>query len=382
MVLRLTSKYRCNERLGDKVKKALGFIVLVGFVFLLTACKSKPTPTTEDGHQFQTTYYLMDTIINMGGRSENEAQSNQIIEEVERIFDTYNQLAHPEEPLLELSPDSTFKENIYSINQKIGQRIEIDKELYDLIAYSLELSELTNGYFDITIGKIVKAWKDFVQSSDLENLSTLFAETIQTVDAIDTSDFVVELSIQDDKYFIELSGNDIKLDLGAVAKGYATQIAYDYLKSQNLQYYFITAGSSSIVLGEKENEDEGFFRIGLAHPVQTGFPRPTYGRIFVKNTSVTTSANYEQYQNFNGLRYHHIVSPKTKRPMHYYHAITLIGQDAGFLDAVGTALFSMPEDELNAWFSANQEQYQLEMIRFNYNETIVSNMIHTVFEER
>jgi thiamine biosynthesis lipoprotein len=359
------------------MKKALGIIALVLIISILAACKEKAT--TKEGHQFQTTYYLMDTIINMGGRSESEAQSNLIIDEVGRIFEMYHELANGYETL---KPNSVYLENIYTINQKVGQKLEINQELYELILYSEELKVLTNGYFDISIGKIVTAWKDFVQSSDFENLEALFALTIATVDAIDTTDFSIELSIEEGKYFIKILGKDIKLDLGAIAKGYATQLAYDYLISQNLQYYFITAGSSSIVLGEKEGADEGYYRIGLAHPLQIGFPRPTYGRLFAKNTSITTSANFEQYQNFNELRYHHIVSPKTKRPMQYYHALTLVGQDAGFLDAVGTALFCMPENELNAWLQLHQETYQIEVIRFNYNQTITTNLIHTIFEEK
>jgi FAD:protein FMN transferase len=359
------------------MKKAIGIIALVLIITIISACKG--SQTTKEGHQFQTTYYLMDTIINMGGRSESEAQSNLIIDEVGRIFEMYHELANGYETL---KSNSIYLENIYTINQKVGQKLEINQELYELILYSEELKALTNGYFDISVGKIVAAWKDFVQSADNDNLELLYNQTVAIVDAIDTSEFSIELSIEDEKYFIKIDGKDIKLDLGAIAKGYATELAFEFLKSQNLKYYFITAGSSSIVLGEKEDADEGFFRIGLAHPLQIGFPRPTYGRVFTKNTSVTTSANFEQYQNYNNMRYHHIVSPKTKRPMQYYHALTLIGDDAGFLDAVGTALFSMPENELIAWLELHQETYQIEVIRFNYNETVSTHLIHTVFEEK
>lgn len=358
------------------MKKIAILFTTILCAIILIGCNEK-TPIIDDD-QFTYTYYLMDTSISIGGKAKSKAHADQIIDEVGSKLEMYHEIGTAHETLPE---NSLYLENIYTINEKVGQKLEIDKVLYDLIQYSEDLKILTNGYFDISIGKIVDAWDAFIKSEDLENLSTLFAQTIEIVDAIDMTDFSIELTTEEDQYFVKIDGADIKLDLGAVAKGYAVHIANQYMVEQELEYYFITAGSSSLALGQKEDAEEGFFRIGLAHPINFGWPRPIYGRIFVKDISLATSANYEQFQSYNNLRYHHIISPKTRRPMQYYHALTLIGDNAGFLDAVGTALFSMPKIELDAWLELNQEILQIELIRFYYDGTIEANMLQTVFEE-
>jgi thiamine biosynthesis lipoprotein len=67
--------------------------------------------------------------------------------------------------------------------------------------------------------------------------------------------------------------------------------------------------------------------------------------------------------------------------MQYYHTVTILGHDAGLLDALSTALFSMPSTEFEAFMNQYQETYQLEVIRFNYDETVSTFLQSTVFED-
>jgi thiamine biosynthesis lipoprotein len=120
------------------------------------------------------------------------------------------------------------------------------------------------------------------------------------------------------------------------------------------------------------------FHISLANPVSTS---NTYGMIYVQNKAINTSGNFEQYALYNGLRYHHVVSPKTKLPAQYYHTVTVLGNDAGVLDALSTALFSMPEDIFLAFIEQHQEDLGLEVIRFNYDESITTYLLDTMYEE-
>jgi thiamine biosynthesis lipoprotein len=355
------------------MKKIVFLLLTISSSFFLFACKNK----VED-YQFSSTMYYMDTYISVGGTSKDEAHAEYILNEIDLIFDRFHQLAHNFQGL---SEDSPYLENAYTLNRKIGQRVEIDSDLYDLIKTAEDYKILTNGFFDISIGKMVDAWKHFVQS-DEEDMESLYQQTITLVDQIDTSDFDIILEHADNRFYVTLKGKDMKIDLGALAKGYAAQKAADFIINEGIEYYFISAGTSSIILGEKADSEENNFRIGLAHPVDLSFPRTIYGRLFAKNTSVTTSANYEQFMLYNNNRYHHIVSPITRRPMQYYHALTLIGPDAGFLDAVGTALFCMDEQAMLSWLELYQTQYELEMVYFRENGTIGVRLVNTIFEEK
>jgi FAD:protein FMN transferase len=210
---------------------------------------------------------------------------------------------------------------------------------------------------------------------------TRFNQVISQVALINTDDFLITLTEEAGKYYVRIDGVHIKLDLGAIAKGYATQKVYEYLKSVPIIDFSLSAGSSSIALGQNPNREGGIYIVALTNPLKTMNTAQTYGKVYVKDTTVTTSANYEQFFMYEGLRYHHIISPKTKRPMQYYHSITMIGEDAGYLDAVATALYSMPEIELIAWLSTYQNSENIELVRFNQDETITPHMIDTVFEE-
>lgn len=385
-------------------------------VLFLSACQKSVTFS-------YSTFDYMDTYVALNGVAESDRQSKEVIAEVERLYAMYHEISTGYEALKE---DSVYLENIYSINQKVGQTLEIDQALYEMLVFAEEIKMLTNGYFDMSVGKIVDRWKLLVQDQDPVEIGskvwilpkkaygtvessridgtremikivgddteyhiselnremdlTRFNNVIEQVDAMNTDDFSVTLTENSGRYYVRIDGVHIKLDVGAIAKGYATQKVFEYLKSVPIRYFSLSAGSSSIALGENPNRDGGIYIVALTNPLKTINTASTYGRIHVKNTTVTTSANYEQYFMMDGLRYHHIISPKTKRPMHYYHSITMIGDDAGFLDAVATALYSMPVTELQAWLDAYQDQYGIELVRYDYDGIITPHMKDTLFE--
>jgi FAD:protein FMN transferase len=399
------------------MKKIMVVMVLTLSSFFLFACQKSV--------QFSySSFDYMDTYVALNGIAESDQQAEEVIAEVERIYALYHELSTGYEPL---SEGSEYLENIYTINQKVGQTLEIDQALFDMIVFAEDIKTLTNGYFDISIGKIVDRWKSIILDQDpieigskvwilpkkmygtiesstmngtrevikvvgdeteyhiselaREMDETRFNQVISQVALINTDDFLITLTEEAGKYYVRIDGVHIKLDLGAIAKGYATQKVYEYLKSVPIIDFSLSAGSSSIALGQNPNREGGIYIVALTNPLKTMNTAQTYGKVYVKDTTVTTSANYEQFFMYEGLRYHHIISPKTKRPMQYYHSITMIGEDAGYLDAVATALYSMPEIELIAWLSTYQNSENIELVRFNQDETITPHMIDTVFEE-
>lgn len=423
------------------MKKLIILGMILSSIFTLTACQSQELYTFNF-------YDYMDTFINVSVSASSEKEATQFEEDIDAIFSMYHDLSTSYEAL---EQESTYLQNVYSINENIGERLEIDQALYDLISYAQEIKILTDDYFDISIGKAVDIWKhlmtevtdgfeigdsifvyhyyegdrseenkitinqtgtitsvqtdedndDIVLSITLDiNEDTLiidkndaykkevsnqsYQNALDEIDQLDFSSNEIILENVDGKYFITILGDDIKLDLGAISKGYATEKAYDYIKNQNLQYYSITAGSSSIIVGENINrpDEDYIYKVSLANPVKTEITdKSTYGTINVKNMSVTTSGNYEQYILHQGYRYHHIVSPKEMMPVQYYHTVTILGQDAGLLDALSTALFSMSPEVMEIWLLENQTELDIELIIFNQDNTITTYLKDVIFEE-
>ena len=397
------------------------FILSFGMFFLVSCTESKHPADDKYERRFSFDNY-MNTLISIRVLADDEDQADQIQLESEKIYQMYHELTTNYEPLDE---NSEYLHNVYQINQNIGTKLEIDQELFDLIEYALEVNELTDGYFDISIGKIVDQWKSLIVPEETPEVGdsvfltehevyaqieainqqngeitvegyttpfyawdfkqdiseTAFNLTRSRVQAIYNNNFNILLAEEESKFYITLSGEDIKLDLGAISKGYATQKVYEYLQSLEIEYFSISAGTSSIVVGKNENRDEDYFWISLANPIVTTTSSDRYGTIYVKDASITTSGNYEQYVIYQGLRYHHIVSPKTKEPAHFYHTVTIIGQNAALLDALSTALFSMPKAELEVWINQHQTTLDIDIITYNQDHTISKYFIHEYNED-
>jgi len=359
------------------MKKITYVILLIISILALSACESKREVYSINFFDY------MDTFINVQIYTDDEDLAKDLFDDIEKVYALYHELTTGYEPLKE---DSPYLANIFSINQTLNERIEIDEPLYNILIDAEDIKALTNGYFDVSVGKIVDVWKNVILD---ENDGFLFEEipqdtydqVILALAEIDIVENPFTLENEDGKFYITINHEDVKIDLGAFSKGYATERAHEILKEADITHYSVTAGSSSISLGENAGRETGLYHVSLANPVRKGLDDRSYGMIKVQNLSVTTSGNYEQYALYNGLRYHHIISPITKMPMQYYHTVTILGKDAGLLDAVSTALFSMEPDVFDAWFDTHKEAYQLEIIRFNYDETVSTFLSQTIFEE-
>lgn len=361
------------------MKKILLIILMTLSLVFVTACQE------EDEYQSYTKSFIntyMYTYIRVDYDTDDAALANEVADGIEDILSKYHQLTNN----FNAPSNDSYSPNIYEINQQIGEKLEIDEALYDVLVLSEDIKDLSDGYFDIGIGKVVDLWKSHIASDCCEVIyednimpDDIFNDTVAAAQAMDFSNNEITLTEADGKYYIETSGENLKIDLGAISKGYATQKIREYLIEQGLTYFMINSGTSSFVFGEKRNREEGYYYIGLENPNDLG---NAYGIVEVKNNSLTTSGNFQQYVMHDGLRYHHIVSPETHLPMQYYHTMSIIADDAGLIDALSTALFSMSPEVLETWLEAHQDDLGLEVITYNYDGTISSYLLNTVFEEK
>ena len=240
--------------------------------------------------------------------------------------------------------------SIYDINQNSGSKIEISEELYAILSDALEYKRVTKGNFDITIGTIVDVWKDAIvknkwkeiKESDFLTLLENVATEVEKLEKITTDR--LQISSDSGHYYAQIE-NGVKLDLGAIAKGYVTQVIRDYLNSNNVNKYIINSGSSSIFIGDTDGDDG--ISMGLIDPTSIGLFPDNYGTIKgLKKVGVASSGTEQQFFTYKGERYHHIISPVSFSPVHSYYSLTLLGEDAGMLDALSTAYFSMSKEEI------------------------------------
>ncbi|PKK86956.1 MAG: hypothetical protein CVV63_02790, partial [Tenericutes bacterium HGW-Tenericutes-8] len=273
------------------------------------------------------------------------------------------------------------KHNVVSINEKAGiEPVVVDPLLYDMIEAGLALYSETNGYFNPAMGKVIDIWKDLILSDYInqEIPTQLFLDTVALIEAYEGNLNPSSIILNEAEQSVYISDPDLKLDLGAYAKGYATEIVKDYLIEQQVEHYIVNTGNSTIALGTHPDDGEidRPLKIQILDPLNL-YQNGTAGFVYVRNKSVSTSGNNIQFVTYQGKRYHHIISPFDLVPKDYYHSITLIGEDAGILDALSTALYNMPLADAKALL----DHFDVEGLFYMQDGTIETYNMTSKFEQ-
>lgn len=290
--------------------------MLIFITILLSGCNKQPVVFSKD-------LLYMDTYINIKIYNTDKTKANEALDKIDNLFKDYDHLADRYKAYNNLY-------NINYINNKllVNQSLKIDARLYALLKYAKAYESKTNGLFNIALGNVIDVWAKY-RNGELKGIPTV--PELKSSGSIN----MAALLLKDDNTIAKTEA--ISLDLGAIAKGYVTELAGQYLDSINIHDYLITAGTSSVKAGHHYNND--LYKIGLTNPKETN---TLYKTIKVANKSITTSGSYEQYYEYKGARYHHIIDPISLFPTNYMLSVTVITDDAALGEVLSTALFLMP----------------------------------------
>lgn len=335
-------------------KKFFAIFVLVSLLLGVVSCQKKPYVK---GYSFN----AMETTIQVQIYEKNVDED--VFKAVEEIFMFYSQLTtnFRRNEVKENSPYYNLN-NVYLINQEAGiKAVKVKEELIELLELSILLHEETNGYFNIGLGKAVNLWKQQIKDH-LFITKQNYLNTLNTLSTYETPD-LTKIIIDKENKTVYLEDDSISLDLGAIAKGYATQLSYDYLKEEKgLKRFKIYGGGSSIALGlPPKNYPIKTFIADDNSIYEDGF----LGYIPGGNKHITTSGSGQQYVNVyddDGEIYtkiHHIISPFTLKPVNNFYKVTLVGDDSALLDAYSTVVFLMDEEEAINFLNEHNIKYLL-----------------------
>ena len=240
---------------------------------------------------------------------------NGILDEIEKMIFDYNDKwsLYNTESLLN------------SINNS-NEYIIVDDDTEDIINKSILYSNQTNGYFDITTANLNLLWKDSIKTKIPPDKKEINKE-LRNID-------YKKISIKNKKIKI---GNNQKIDLGGIAKGYILDKIIDILKEKNINSGIINLGGTIHVIGEND--------IGIRNPfkpINNKINDDYVIKVKLNNESIVTSGIYEQEAIIDGISYNHIINPKTGYPCNNnLISVTLIGDNACMMDAYATAIFNM-----------------------------------------
>ncbi len=211
--------------------------------------------------------------------------------------------------------------DIYHLNNE--KRGEVSAYTKTIIDSSILVSKLTDGYFDITVGPILTQWKHFSEPLDKIPDSSTVKHLLKFIN-------YREIRQKGDSVFLPDSAS---IDLGGIAKGYAIDLAYNDLIKHNLDAFLINAGGDIRVYSKGKKK----WRIGIQDPRENSI----MGYFDIGNGAVVTSGDYERYVIVKGVRYSHLINPKTGYPEHGIASVTVFADNATYADAMATAISVM-----------------------------------------
>jgi thiamine biosynthesis lipoprotein len=236
---------------------------------------------------------------------------------VEAVMDEFRRLDRKLSPYID-SSELSLVNRMASLEPLV-----ISEEFFHLIETSLEYSELTEGAFDITFASIGHRY-DYRKG--IKPNDSLIDRTLPLID-------YRNIRLNKDKGTVFFEKRGVRIDLGGIAKGYAVDQGIELLQQRGIQHALISAGGDSRLLGDHRGRP---WHIGVQAPRDK---KSMAAMLPLTDSAISTSGDYERFFEQDGIRYHHIISPKTGRSADTLQSVTIIGTNATRTDALSTSVF-------------------------------------------
>ena len=219
-------------------------------------------------------------------------------------------------------PESRVSE----VNREAASRpVKVEPELARLIAKALEFSELSGGAFDITYASVgyLYDYREHKRPTD--------AQIAAALPGINWRHVVVDLEAST----VRFTQPGVRIDLGGIAKGHAVDSSIAILLARGITNASVTAGGDTRVLGDRRGRP---WVIGIRHPDDR---TRVIARVPLEDGAISTSGDYERYFDEDGVRYHHIIDPKTGKSPHGVRSVTVLAPTSTLAEGLTKSVFIM-----------------------------------------
>lgn len=348
------------------------FILLLAGIIILTGC-SQEGASEPESHSIQTenrtaeqnlrddpyneTQFYMGTYVTLtvydDGKEETLQKGFDRVEELEKL----------------LSPEIQDSE-ISQINENAGQEpIEVSNDTYELVKIADKYSSIENSSFDYTIGALTDLWR--IGFDDARKPSD---EEIQEILPLVNHK---KVEFDEERQAIYLTEPGIKIDLGAIAKGYIADEVKKIFEEEGITTALIDLGGNVITMGGSPSREGEAWNVGIQDPIDER--GQTMGSTQQSNRSIVTSGIYERYlETDDGEIYHHLLHPETGFPIENdLVSVSIITEKSVDADALSTVVYGLGletgldfinnrEDVEGIFVTEDQEVYTSEGLKDNF----------------
>ena len=318
-----------------------GVLLFLLCIAMLTACQN-----SDENKKVSKDIFAMDTYMTVTAYGKNAENSvNKAVDEINRL-----------ETVLSAEKQES---DIYKLNETGSGTLSTDTK--NIVSKALEINKTTNGAFDISIYPLMVKWGFTTQKYNVPSKN----EISKLLKDVDSSKII----------FDEKSGNiklkeNMKIDLGGIAKGYTSSRVMQIFKECGVTSGLVSLGGNVQALGTKT--DGTAWQIAIENPDKSS---DYIGVVSVKDKAVITSGGYERYFEKNGKTYHHILDPETGYPAESgLKSVTIVSDDGTLADALSTSLFVMGKEKALDYWHEHKNEFDTVLVEDNGDITITGGL--------
>lgn len=306
------------------MKKLIYIITFCLLTVFLSGC-SKETKFTA----YSMDYF--DTVTTITGYGKSKEEFDKISGEMIELLGQYHRL---------YSIYHRFEgiENLATVNEIADgahRTVKVDKRIIDMLLYAKEIYRLTDGTMNIAMGSVLSLWHEY-RTIGKDNPIEASLPPMELLEEAKKHTDISKMVIDEENCTVTLSDPLMKLDVGAIAKGYAVERVAQHFEEKGVSGYVINVGGNVCTIGTKA--DGTNWTIGVEAPDADNY----LAYLSLNGQSVVTSGSYQRYYFVDGKAYHHIIDPETLMPAENYLSVSIISNHSGLGDGLSTALFCMP----------------------------------------
>jgi thiamine biosynthesis lipoprotein len=313
-------------------RKILIYVILIAILFNLTACKKEPELIRYQAQFLE----LFDTVTTVIGYAENKDEFSEFaqtfydnLKEYHELYDKYH--------------DYEGINNIKTINDNAGiSPVKVDQRIIDMLLFSKEAYELSDGRVNVAFGAVLEIWHDY-REEGTDDPAAAKLPPMELLKEMQNHTDINKLIINQEESTVYLEDSQMSLDVGAIAKGYATEAVANILIEGGCENALFSVGGNVKAVGIRQLEKSAW-NVGVQNPDMES-EQQYLDILEISNLSLVSSGDYERYYTVDGKEYHHIIDTRTLMPSDYFTAISILTEDSGLADALSTSIFSMSYEE-------------------------------------
>lgn len=313
----MKKNYRMLQKYGIFRKLSAAAAAGACMAFLLTGCAKEEEPELT---RYQGNFLgVFDTVTTVVGYTPDKETFTAYMEtlreelqEYHRLYDIYN--------------DYEGINNLKTVNDNAGiQPVKVDSRIIDLLTEGEEMYEETDGRMNIAMGSVLSIWHDYRTEGIDDPLNAELPPMEKLKEAAEHTD-INRMKIDREASTVYLEDPDMRLDVGAVAKGYATEMVCRSLKEQGFTHALVNVGGNTRAIGDKPGG--GMWEVGVQNP-DLGSKQAYLHVMELADQTLVTSGTYQRYYTVDGKQYHHIIHPELLMPWDRYTAVSILCGDSG-----------------------------------------------------